>query len=142
MEYSEFVNRVQETAELESPKQALAVIEATLGTLGELLSKADRDNLAAQLHKPLKECLHRWIERPGGPARPHHFNLEEFYNRVSARSGAGYPTAVRGSLAVMSVLQQAVSQGEIADLLDELPSDYEELLTGRPKGPMSPSIVE
>jgi uncharacterized protein (DUF2267 family) len=141
MEYNEFVKHVQETAELDSPEEALAAIQATLGTLGEMLSKTERDHLAAQLHKPLKECLYRWIERPGGPTRPHRFSLEEFYNRVSARSNVGYPAAVRHSLAVMSVLQQAVSQGEMDDILRELPNGYEELLTGKPQGPVSPTIV-
>lgn len=141
MEYREFVNRVREAAELGSPEEAIVAIESTLGTLGELLSKTERDDLASQLRKPLKECLYRWIEHTGGPARPHRFSLEEFYHRVSARSGVGYPAAVRHSLAVMSVLQQAVSQGEITDILRELPSDYEELVTGKPKGPLSPSIV-
>ena len=142
MEYREFVNHVQERAELDSPEEAIAAIEATLGTLGELLSKAERDDLASQLPKSLKECLYRWIERPGGSARPHRFNLEDFYHRVSARSGTGYPAAVKHSLTVMSVLQQAVSEGEIADILHELPDEYEELVTGKPKGPLSPSIVE
>lgn len=141
MEYKEFIKHVQETAELDSPEEALAATRATLGTLGELLSKTERDDLASQLHKPLKECLYQWIERPRDPNRPHRFGLEEFYNRVSARSHVGYPSAVKHSLAVMGVLQQAVSQGEIDDMLRELPNDYEELLTGKPKGPLSPTIV-
>lgn len=39
-------------------------------------------------------------------------------------------------------VQEAVSQGEIADILRELPSDCEELFTGQPKGPLSPGIAE
>lgn len=142
MDYNEFIRHVQERADLGSPAEALAAIDATLGTLGELLSKTERDDLAAQLHKPLKEYLYKWIERPHASMRPHRFSLEEFYNRVSARSGAGYPAAVKQSLAVMGVLQEAVSQGEMADILGELPSDYEELFTGKPRGPLSPTIVE
>lgn len=141
MDYKEFVKRVQEKTKRGSPEEALAAIDATLGTLGELLSKTERDDLAAQLHKPLKESLYKWIERPRALMHPHRFGLEEFYNRVAARSGTGHPAAIKDSLAVLSVLQEAVSQGQIADLLRELPDEYEELFTGRPKGPLSPTIA-
>jgi uncharacterized protein (DUF2267 family) len=40
------------------------------------------------------------------------------------------------------VLQEAVSQGEIADILDELPGGYEALFTGKPSGPLSPTVAE
>lgn len=143
MDYDDFVTRVQEAAGLGARDEAVRAIGATLGTLGELLSRTERDNLAAELHKPLKEYLYTWIDRPNkGLNRPHRFRLEEFYNRVSARSEAGYPAAVKHSLAVMSVLRQAVSRGELADAFRELPDEYEELLSGKPRGPLSPSIVE
>jgi uncharacterized protein (DUF2267 family) len=141
MEYDEFVKRVRETAELDSREQALRAVEATLGTLGELLSKTEREDLAAELHKPLKGYLHVWTEHPKGLNRPRRFGLEEFYNRVAARSGVRHPAAVKHSRAVMKVLRQAVSQGELADVFRELPDEYDELLTGKPRGPLSPSIV-
>jgi uncharacterized protein (DUF2267 family) len=139
MEHSDFIKRVQEAGDLESPEQAQSIIEATLGTLGELLSKTERGDLAAELHKPLTGYLDAWLDRPTqGIGRPHRFGIEEFYNRVSARSDAGYPTAVKGSQAVVSVLLQAVSAGQLRDVFRELPDDYAELLSGRPRGAVSP----
>jgi uncharacterized protein (DUF2267 family) len=144
MDHEQFVKRVQETAALDSPAEAAAALEATIGTLGELLSPMERRHLAAQLHKPMKEYVDRWVERPPrNLTRPHHrFGLEEFYHRVSARSGLGYPTAVKTSQAVVRVLRQAIAWGELADLFAQLPDEYGELLTGRPQTPASPSVAK
>lgn len=142
MEYDEFIGRVQERAELNSSDEAAAAVRATLGTLGEMLSPRERHDLAAELTKPMKEHLTLWMERPPKErGHPHRFSLEEFYHRVAARSDVRYPAAVRNSLAVMQVLQEAVSQGELQDVLRELPEEYEELLSGRPRSPASPSIA-
>ena len=143
MEYGEFIKQVQDRAELASAEAAAAAVRATLGTLGEMLSPKERRDLAAELPKELKDALTIWMERPAREkSRPHRFELEEFYHRVAARSDVRYPAAIKHSQAVMQTLQQAVSQGEITDAIRELPDGYEELLTGRPKGPLSPSIVE
>lgn len=143
MEYQELTQRVQEGTELAAPQQAMTVLEAVLGTLGELLSPTERRHLATQLPKPLKDGVDRWIECPPrertGPPR---FGLEEFHHRVAARSDVRYPTAVRRSRAVMKVLREAITSGELADLFRELPQEYEELLTGIPRSPVSPTVVE
>ncbi len=143
MEYEEFISRVQARAGIDSPEEAAAAVRATLGTLGEVLSPKERHDLAAELTRPLKECLTLWMERPPRElTNPHRFNLEEFYNRVAARSEVGYPAAIKHSQAVIQVLSEAVSGGELRDVLRELPYEYEELLSGQPKGPASPSIVK
>jgi uncharacterized protein (DUF2267 family) len=142
MEYKELVQRVQEMAEL-GTAAAITVIEAVLGTLGELLSPSERRHLGTQLPKPLKDSVPRWVERPPREmTRPHRFSLEEFYHRVAARSEVRYPAAVKYSQAAMRVLQEAISEGEWADIFRELPPEYEELRTGTPQSPASPSIVE
>jgi uncharacterized protein (DUF2267 family) len=143
MGHDEFVKRVQETAALTSTEEAAAALAATIGTLGELLSPTERRHLAAQLPKPMKEYVGRWVERP--PRRltnPHRFNLQEFYQRVAARSGLGYPAAVKASQAVIQTLREAIAAGELADLFAELPDDYVELLTGQPQTPASPSVAK
>jgi uncharacterized protein (DUF2267 family) len=143
MDHEEFVKRVQEAAALDSAAEAAAALEATLGTLGELLAPTERHHLAAQLHKPMKEYVGRWLGHP--PHRltnPHRFNLEEFYQRVSARSGLGYPAAVKASQAVIQVLRRVIAAGELAELFTQLPDDYGELLTGRPQTPASPSVAK
>jgi uncharacterized protein (DUF2267 family) len=143
MEYDEFIRRVQEEAELAAPDEAAAAIKAVLGTLGEMLSPTERRHLAAQLHKPMKDFVTEWMERPPKEkGRPHRFGLEEFYHRVAARSEVRYPTAVKRSQAVMKVLREAVAPGELAHMFHELPQEYEELRTGTPRSPASPTVVQ
>jgi uncharacterized protein (DUF2267 family) len=142
MEYHEFIQRVQKEAEPAVPGAAAAAIKAVLGTLGEMLSPMERRHLAAQLHKPLKDFVTAWMERPPKEkGRPRRFGLEEFYQRVAARSEVRYPTAVKRTQAVMKVLREAVAPGELADIFRELPQEYEELLTGIPRSPVSPTVV-
>ncbi len=143
MEYQEFIERVQKEAGLAAPDEATAVIKAVLGTLGEMLSPTERRHLAAQLPKSMKDYVTEWMQRPPKEkGRPHRFGLEEFRHRVAARSDVRYPAAIRRSRAVMKVLREAVTPGELADIFRELPQEYEELLTGIPKSPVSPTVVE
>jgi uncharacterized protein (DUF2267 family) len=143
MEFKEFIQRVQEETGLTSPDEATAAVEAVLGTLGEMLAPTERRHLIAQLHKPMKDYVSRWVARPPKEmAGPHRFPLEEFYHRVAARSGVRYPAAVHHTQAVMKVLRDAVPIGELADVFRDLPREYDELLTGVPATPGSPSIVE
>jgi len=71
--------------------------------------------------------------------RTDRFSLEEFYNRVKARGDVGCPQAVDESRAVFAVLQEAVTRGEIEDILSELPAEYRELFGGQPRSPLSPT---
>jgi len=143
MEYKELIQRVQDAAELATPQQARTVTEVVLGTLGELLPPTERRHLATQLSKPLKDSVNRWVERPPRElTRPHRFSLEEFYHRVAARSDRGYPRAVRCSQAVLGILQEAISPGELDDIFRKLPPEYDELRTGVTRNPASPSLVK
>jgi uncharacterized protein (DUF2267 family) len=143
MESKEFIKRVQDETGLTTPDEAQAAVAAVLGTLGEMLPPTERRHLAAQLSKSLKDYVSQWVERPSKEVtRPHRFSLEEFYQRVAARSDVRYPAAVQHTQAVMKVLREVVSQGELADVFRDLPQEYDELLTGVPTSPASPSIVE
>lgn len=120
MEYAEFIRQVQDRAGLAGREAAARVARATLETLGERIDKEERDDLAAQLPAELKEPLS--ARNANGS-----FNVEEFFKRVSARADIGYPEAVAQSQAVVSVMEKAVSAGEIEDLCDQLPDEYAEL---------------
>ncbi|MDA8163533.1 MAG: DUF2267 domain-containing protein [Desulfobacteraceae bacterium] len=134
MHYREFVDRVRERAGLENVKDATIAVRATLGTLGERLHTTERVKLGAQLPHELKEML--------GDRHDHDFfDLEEFYNRVSARGGIRYPHAVEQAGAVVAVLKEAVSPGELADATADLTEDYRELFGEKEKGPVSPSAA-
>lgn len=121
------MSRVQDLAALESSGQAREVIFAVLETLGERLSKAEREHCAAQLPNELKEYL---LKRPNTQS----FTFEDFYNRVQARAHVGFPDAVKGTRAVMRVLQDAISAGEMEDIFSELPSDYRNCLASPASG--------
>lgn len=132
MHYNDFIDRVRERAGLATAKEATIAVRVTLETLGERLHKTEREELGAQLPEELKELL-------GGRHAHDFFPLEEFYNRVSARAGIRYPHAVEQALAVVAVLKEAVSSGELAMIAADLPEEYRELFGEKEKGPLSPS---
>ncbi|MFO8010771.1 MAG: DUF2267 domain-containing protein [Dehalococcoidia bacterium] len=134
MRYKEFIQQVNELAETGNEKKAKQVVEAVLQTLGERLSRTERRKLAAQLPGELKTHLHH-LERTDL------FSLEEFYNRVSARCDVTYAHAVNLSRAVMQILNRAVSAGELEDIVNELPSEFEELFGRQPESPTSPTAL-
>ncbi|MFP4515228.1 MAG: DUF2267 domain-containing protein [Desulfovibrionales bacterium] len=131
MRYENFLEKVQERTEL-APDQAETVVRATLETLGERLHSTERDLLGAQLPKEMQGMLARRKQTD-------RYNLEEFYNRVSARADLGYPDAVNSARAVAMVLQEAVSEGEIRNMLSRLPAEYEELFGRAFQETLSPS---
>lgn len=136
MQTDEFVRRVQEQAKIPTGDAALNVIEATLETLGERLPGDERGGLAAELPAQLKAYV-----RKREKTLPVPYGLEEFYNRVAGRAGLGLREAIRQSHAVMSVLQEAVSAGQLQDVRRQLPAEYEEPFTGEPYGPDSPAAA-
>jgi uncharacterized protein (DUF2267 family) len=126
MQYDEFISQVQERASL-GRDEAVRSTKATLATLGERLYRTERENLAAQLADELKEHLFQQVDSEVTRRDVDRFSLEEFYIRVSARAEVGYPDAVKQAQAVVAVLGEAVSAGEIEDVLSKLPEEYGEL---------------
>jgi uncharacterized protein (DUF2267 family) len=124
MQYDEFISKVQERANLESSDEAVQLTEAVLATLGERLYRTEQGQMAAQLPNGIKEFFVARQPPENVPGDVQRFSLEEFYNRVSARNGVRYPHAVRRAKAVMGVLQEAVSAGQMADIRRELPSEF------------------
>lgn len=127
MRYHEFTRRVQEYADLGSRDEAEQITEAVLATLGERLYRTERGNLAAQLPNKLKEML--YAEQPPENTRwdVDRFTVEDFYHRARGRAELPFKAAVKRTKAVMVVLREAISPGEFADLMDELPEEYDGL---------------
>ena len=62
---------------------------------------------------------------------------------VASERGKAVFTALIGSLErAVKALREAVAPGELADIFLELPQEYEELRTGAPKSPVSPTVVQ
>ncbi len=127
MQYEEFIQHVQAYAELDTPEEALQLTEAVLSTLGERIYRTEQSQMAAQLPRGIKELL--VARQPPENTRNYvqGFTVEEFYNRVGARTNVRYQRAVAQTKAVMAVLQESVSAGQIDDVKGELPAEFAEL---------------
>ena len=124
MKGNQFLAEVRNLAELENNEEAERAIRATLETLRERLAGNEPSNLAAQL--PPEIAPH--VEGDGGRET---FSVAEFYKRVAQREGVGHDEAVRHARAVATVVQTAVTGGELDDLRSQLGNEYEELF-GQP----------
>jgi uncharacterized protein (DUF2267 family) len=124
MKGDQFIAEVRNLAELENNEEAEKAIRATLETLKERLAGNEPSNLAAQLPPEVAS----YVEGDGGRQS---FSVDEFYDRVAQREGVGHDEAVRHARAVATVVQTAVTGGEIDDVRSQLGNDYEELF-GQP----------
>jgi uncharacterized protein (DUF2267 family) len=122
MQYGQFVKEVAERAELDREAAATAV-EATLVTLAQRLTPEEAQDMIAQLPDELKVRV-----RPPLAASP--MGVGEFIERVAEAEGVGDAAIAREhARAVLLTLQVALSAGEANDVLDQLPAEYEPLLT-------------
>lgn len=132
MQTDEFVKLVQERANVTSGDDALETIAAVLETFGERIPRNERADLTTELPGQLRAYARRRLETE-------QFTLEEFYNRVAARSGLGAPQAIEQTHVVMGVLQEAVSAGQMQQVREKLPPEFEELFSGKARGPGTPA---
>jgi uncharacterized protein (DUF2267 family) len=124
METHEFFGQVQHKARLASLDDAMGATRATLQTLAERIGAQEAHDLGAQLPGELA----RYLDVP--EVSGERFDSDEFLARVSAREGIDLPVSVYHARVVLEVLQDAVSPGEIGDVLARLPDDYQRLFTG------------
>jgi uncharacterized protein (DUF2267 family) len=120
MQYDEFIAHVQQRGGFASQEEAVQATHATLETLGERLSRVETRQFATQLPKELRTYF---LQRPGSQL----FDLEEFFHRVSAREGVRWQQAVAHARAVLAVLREAVSPGEMEDVRIELAPGFDAL---------------
>ena len=120
MKFDEFTGKVQHKAKLATTDEALGAIRATLETLAERTAGDEAKNLAAQLPQEIGRFLegHHIVER---------FSLAEFFDRVTEKEGVDKPVAVFHARAVIDVLKEAVSAGEIQNLRSQLPDEWDPL---------------
>ncbi|MFG2057625.1 DUF2267 domain-containing protein [Micromonospora sp. NPDC048930] len=125
MKYQEFVARVRERGEYDNAAEAQQVISVVVTCLAERLEPAEARQLGAQLPAELGDVLG---SADGGGRR---FGVTEFLKKVSDGTGATERTAEWDASAVLSTIADAVSGGELNDVLTQLPSGYAPLF-GRP----------
>jgi uncharacterized protein (DUF2267 family) len=66
-----------------------------------------------------------WFFGRGAGSDARYLSSDEFFQRVSQRSGVDLPPAVFQARVVVEVLGEAVSKSEIDDVRSQLPEDYQ-----------------
>ena len=120
MKYNDFIGKVQNRARLGTSSKAIRATRATLEVLGQRLFGGEAKDLAAQLPEEIGIYLEQDVPSEA-------FGLDEFYERVSEKEGVDLPGAVYHAQSVISVVQEAVSQGEMDDVRAQLPDEYDPL---------------
>lgn len=119
MQLHQFLGNVQERAQIDSKEQALNAIRATFETLSERLKGGESLDLAGQLPAMLQGSF--------DVGHGERFDLEEFCHRVANREGVDDEQARQHVQAVLEVTSEAVSKGEIDDVIAQLPAEYHSL---------------
>ena len=122
MKHDEFIGKVQHLAQLPSRGDAERATWATLQTLGERLAGGETKDFASQLPPVLGAYAMSGLAGVGVP-----FTLDEFFLLVSAREGVDLFKGAEHAKAVIEVLQEAISQGEIEHICAQLPDEYKQL---------------
>ena len=122
MNYVQFVEIVRERIRVSDAREAVKAIEATLKTLGERITEKEAAHLAAQLPPEIGRFLTVVDTNKD-------FDLQTFYENVSRRESIGQPQSREHAQAVLSVVADIVSPGELRDVLAQLPQEYIDLFT-------------
>jgi uncharacterized protein (DUF2267 family) len=136
--YERFITTIEQKAGI-SWEKAERAARATLQTLAERISGGQARDLASDLPHELRGPL---VEG-GGDAEP--FDVREFVRRVAEREGVDTDTAERHARAVFVALARLVRHDEVADLLAELPEEYQSLLGDAAqltRDPSAPEVME
>jgi uncharacterized protein (DUF2267 family) len=127
MRYEDFIAQVRDRGEYDSFDEAARVATAVLEVLGDRLSPTEARDLSAQLSGALGEAMANAAGQAAGT-----YGVDEFCRRVGERTGGQPRTAEWDASAVLSTLAEAVSGGEVNQLLSQLPSGYAPLF-GKPE---------
>ena len=119
MKYDGFLARVRERGEYKDQSEAADVTNAVLEVLAQRISPGEVKDLASQLPGPLGEVLDR-----ATPQQAQSFGIEEFYRRVAERTRARPLTAQWDASAVLTTVADAVTGGELNQIISQLPSSY------------------
>jgi uncharacterized protein (DUF2267 family) len=129
MKAPEITKEVMQRANIGSRTAADNAIRATLETLSEHLTEGAANNLAAQLPEEIAVYLRQPYAGVGD-----RFSLDEFFQRVSQREGAGLLDATQHARVVAAVLGEAVTAGELENVKSQLPPDLAQLFNVQNKG--------
>jgi uncharacterized protein (DUF2267 family) len=132
MQFHEFLGQVQSRARLSSLGDAETATRATFETLRERLAGGEPKDVASQL----PDEIAKYFTAPHSEEADR-FDAKEFYRRVSQRAGVQEQDAVFQARAVLEVLQEAVTPGQVADIRTQLTDDFQPLFEAGSTGKMS-----
>lgn len=124
MQHDQFIGRVQAAARLPSRGDAERTTRVVLEHLGERLAGGLPDSLAAQLPPEIA----RHLGALAGESQ--RFSPDDLFQAVSVEEGSDLPDAVFHTRAVLGVLAEAISSGQLDKVLDQLPDDFAPLFAG------------
>jgi uncharacterized protein (DUF2267 family) len=120
MDYRTFEETAANRAGIK-PEEATPVIQATLQTLAERITRGEAEDLASQLPKQMKEWLAKDREHAD------RFGLDEFIRKVSERASIPPDEARKDVRAVFKTLHDAVTGGEFRHVMSQLPREFQQL---------------
>jgi len=128
MDYDRFINLVKSRARVDTD-EAVAAVRATLQTLAERIGANEARHVAAQL----PDEIGRHLQNPPA-ATGERFSFDEFCQRVARREDCDLPDAVFHARCVIETLEEAVSAGEINQVVGLLPEEFVPLFTAGHEG--------
>lgn len=121
MRYGQMIDTLQQRLPLPAA-QVEVVLAATVQALGETAQPEEMQDLRSQLPNQLKSVT------PGAAPDPDR-SLDEFYVRVADLSGMPDLEQTRHAVEVVfAVLTDAVSEGQVQQLMQTLPREYQQLV--------------
>lgn len=132
MKHDEFIGQVQHRARMSSRGEAERATRATLETLGERLAGGAAGNLASELPPLIGDYLRGAADMEIASD----MSLDDFFHRVSERENVDLPKSIHHARAVVSVLRDAVSEGQIGKVREQFPNDWDPLFDSGSEGPM------
>jgi uncharacterized protein (DUF2267 family) len=123
--YDEFIAKVRDRGDYADRGEAEHAARTVLWLLGQRLAGGEAKDLAAQLPGQLQETL---LGAPSGGS----FGVEEFLRRLADELPATEEAARWDASAVLATVAEAITGGQLNQLLTQLQSGYAELF-GKPE---------
>lgn len=123
----EFLAKVQERGEYADKHEARHVTAIVLNLLGQRLAGTERHDLAAQLPAGIDQLV-----TPDEEASLASFGVEEFLARIAARLDGSPQTAEWDASAVLCTTAEAITGGQLNQILAQLQPGYATLF-GKPE---------
>ena len=121
MKFADFIRTVGDRADIPDRFEAEKTSAVVLQTLADRLTGKEANDLLAQLPAALKELV---VVSPS----PQPISVDEFVQRVADELSVEPDEARRRIRAVFATLREAVTWGELRDVLEEVDPEYVDLL--------------